>query len=95
MLCLVWADRVVVTGYDGNEYHQTFEFDRKIGRGYEVCRLHQAAFPCLACAAMNIEANRVRAAIETRLTRCVRRRQIGAQNGSLAEMPTTPTARGW
>jgi hypothetical protein len=33
-----------------------------------VCRLHQAAFPCLACAAMNIEANRVRAAIETRLT---------------------------
>jgi hypothetical protein len=29
MLCLVWADRVVVTGYDGNEYHQTFEFDRK------------------------------------------------------------------
>jgi len=28
MLCLLWPDRIVITGYDGNEYHHTFEFKR-------------------------------------------------------------------
>ena len=26
MLCLVWDDRIVVTGYDGNEYCHAFTF---------------------------------------------------------------------
>ena len=28
MLCLIWDDKVVTTGYDGNEYFQTFTFTR-------------------------------------------------------------------
>lgn len=30
MLCLIWTNKVIVTGYDGNEYHQTFEFNRAV-----------------------------------------------------------------
>ena len=28
MLCLIYADKVVVTGYDGNEYCHSFTFPR-------------------------------------------------------------------
>lgn len=29
MLCLIWPTKIIVTGYDGSEYRQSFEFKRK------------------------------------------------------------------
>jgi len=29
MLLLIWPDKIVCTGYDGNEYQQSFEFQRQ------------------------------------------------------------------